>query len=330
MTNEGSVTSGGGDQTLGSAHGDRAGLAATTAEDLTTKTAAATTTMPPRPGRVKAAVTWARGVRDNIEEFVRHSVFLAFPKDSLFANPVVEELFQRHCMQHWTPSFDWSAAAVVQILAWDMAAGLGHRLGLVLRFYAAFAGMVLLHKVLFLALRGRPWAWRRSRALLLCSFLLGRGVVCNLLLPDAFSDAEQELAPNPDLPRLLYAVAQSGVVATGLILSLHLHKLDTVLVCVAHGVACAFWAGFATLHLPSNEAWWHHLAAMHLMVAYVCVWLQHERERLGRHSFEQELLIERGRILHASECLIRQGTQVDFGICMQLLYQARSLEHVNF
>merc|ERR1712008_421573 len=44
------------------------------------------------PRRVKAAVTWARGVRNRIQEYVKLSVFLAFPQDSLFADPAVEEL----------------------------------------------------------------------------------------------------------------------------------------------------------------------------------------------------------------------------------------------
>jgi len=154
--------------------------------------------------------------------------------------------------------------------------------------------------------------------------------VCHPLLPAAFPDVGQGSSPNPDLPWLLYEVAQSGIVATGLILALQLHKLDTLLLCATHGVACACWAGFAALHLPASDTWWHHLAAVHLLVACVCVWQQHERERLGRHSFEQELLMERGRLLHASECLSRQGTQVDFSAGMQLLYQARSVEHLNF
>jgi len=292
---------------------------------------AATETAPSSlPGRVKAAVTWARVVQDRAEEYVKLSMFLAFPNDSLFADPAVEELFQRHCMQYWTPRFDWSLAAMVQMLAWDLAAGLGHRLRLVLRFYATFAAMVLLHKVLFLALRGRPQGWRWSRGLLLCGFLLGRSVVCHPLLPAAFPDTGQDQLPDSDLPWLLYEVAQSGVVATGLILALQLHKLDTLLLCSTHGLACGCWAGLAVFHMPSSETWWHHLAAVHLLVACVCVWQQHERERLSRDSFEQELLMERGRLLHASECLIRQGNQIDFGIGIQKLYQARSVEHLNF
>jgi len=281
-------------------------------------------------GHVKSAVMLARGVRDKVVKYVQLSTFLAFPKDSLFADPAVEELFQRHCMQSWTPQLDLSVAAVVQMLAWDLAAGFGHRLGLVLRFYAAFAARVLFHKALFLALRGRPQGWRRCRGLLLCGFLLGRGVVCHPVLPAAFPDTGQDSSVNPDLPWLLYEIAQSGVVATGLILALQLHTLDTLLLCITHGVACACWAGFAAIHFTSIDAWWHHLAVVHLLVTCICFWQQHERERLSRHAFEQELLMERGRLLHASECLIRQGTQVDFGIGIQLLYQARSVEHLNF
>jgi len=288
------------------------------------------TTLSKSSRRIKAAVTWVRGMRDRVEEYVKLSIFWAFPKNSLFADPAVEELFQRHCMQYWTPRFDWSVAAVVQMLAWDLVAGRGHRLELVLCFYAAFAAMVVLHKVLFLALRGRPQGWRRSRGLLLFGFLLGRSVVCHPLLPAAFPDEEQDPSPNPDLSLLLNELAQSGVVATGLIFALQLHKLDTLLVCATHGVACACWAGFAALHLPSSDTWWHHLAAVHLLVACVCVWQQHDRERLGRHSFELELLMERARLLRASENLSRQGTQVDFGVGIQLLYQARSVEHLNF
>jgi len=291
----------------------------------------ATETAPSKlPERVNAAVSWARGVLGRVEEYVKLSVFLAFPKGSLFADPAVEELFQRHCMQYWTPRFDWSLAAVVQMLAWDLAAGLGHRFAVVLRFYAMFAAMVFSHKMLFIALRGRPRGWRLSRGLLLCSFLLGRGVVCHPILPAAFPEAKQELSPNPDMSWLLYEVARSGVVATSLILALQLHKLDTLLVCGAHGLACACWAGLAALHMPSNDALWHHPAAVHLLVTFGCVWQQHELERLGRHSFEQELLMERGRLLRASESLTRQGTQVDFTIGMQLLYHARSVEHLNF
>jgi len=313
-------------ETTGSTMGNAAG--SPTKADASN--AATETALSRSPGRVKAAVTWVCDMRDRVGEFVKLSMFLAFPKDSLFADPAVEELFQRHCMQYWTPRFDWCVAAVVQMLAWDLVAGRGHRLELVLCFYAAFAAMVVLHKVLFLALRGRPQSWRRSRGLLLCGFLLGRGVVCHPLLPAAFPDARQDLSPNPDLPWLLNEVAQSGVVATGLILALQLHKLDTLLLCATHGMACACWAGLAALHLPSSDTWWHHLAAVHLLVACVCVWQQHDRERLSRHSFEQELLIERGRLLRVSDSLTRQGTQVDFGVGIQLLCQARSVEHLNF
>lgn len=323
-----------GSQSLGSStQAAGTGTAATTAQHTATETAAgtapATETTSPRPGRMEAGMAWALGVRDKIAELIRQSVFLSFPKDSIFADPAVEELFQRQCIQYWTPSLNWTVAAMVQIPAWDFAAGHGHRLSLAVHFYGAFIGMVLLHKAFFVSLRGRPWGWRRNRALLLYGFLLCRSVVCHPL-PEAFSDAEQGPTPNQGLPWLLHVVAQSGIVATGLILVLHLQKLDTLLVFVTHGVSCGFWAGYATLHLLSDDASWHHPAAMHLMLAYVCVWMQHQREQLDRHTFEQKLLMERGRLLRASESLIRQGTRIDFSISMQLLYQARSLEHITF
>mmetsp|Transcript_98524 Transcript_98524/g.299026 ORF Transcript_98524/g.299026 Transcript_98524/m.299026 type:complete len:270 (-) Transcript_98524:155-964(-) len=266
------------------------------------------------------AFVWSRW--ESLEEYLKICTFTAFPAESLFCDPCVEELYQRHHMQQWSPRFDWSAIAVVQMLVWDLAANPRYRMGLVLRFYGAFMAMVLLHKALFLAARGRPRSWRKSRGVLLCSFLLARGVVCHPLLSTTFPDEQREST-------------QSGVVVIGLgmtnlsaVLALQLHTLDTLLLCVAHGLACTCWTGLA-MQIPFGDAW-HTLVAGHALVAIVCVWQQHEQERFNRYSFEQELLMQRGMLLRSADCLVRQGAQADFNWNLHQLVKARQVEHVNF
>jgi len=280
----------------------------------------------PRTGLGGTLAGWVRDRFEGVEEYLKLSTFLAFPGDSLFCDPCIEELYQRHRMQQWSPRLDWSVMALLQMLLWDVAANPSYRLGLVLRFYGAFLAMVLLHKLMFVVARERPQPWRKSRGVLLCSFLLGRGVVCHPLLTGALrTDASMEPARE---------AAQSGVVVIGLgmtnlsaVLALQLGTLDTLLLCVVHGLACACWAGL-TFQITSGDAWYTFVAG-HLLLACVCVWQQHEQERFDRYSFEQELLMERGTLLHSSDCLVRQGTQVDFNMAMQVLYKARSSEHLN-
>mmetsp|Transcript_100392 Transcript_100392/g.313743 ORF Transcript_100392/g.313743 Transcript_100392/m.313743 type:complete len:708 (-) Transcript_100392:87-2210(-) len=270
---------------------------------------------------------WFRDRFEGAREYVKMSTFLSFPNDSLFCDPCIEELYQRHRMQQWSPKMDWSLMAFLQMLLWDVAANPSYRLGLVLCFYGAFMTMVLLHKITFVVARERPLPWRKSRGVLLCSFLLGRGVVCHpvitgSLLTEPFTESARE-------------AAVSGVVVIGLgmtnlsaVLALQLHTLDTLILCVTHGLACACWAGLA-LQITSGDAW-HTLVAGHVLVACVCVWQQYEQERFDRFSFEQELLTERGTLLHSADSLVRQGTQADFNFAMQVLYKARAVERLHF
>merc|ERR1719215_848133 len=117
---------------------------------------------------------------------------------------------------------------------------------------------------------------------------------------------------------------------TGLsaILALRVHTLDTLLLCLAHGLACLSWGALA-LQQPLGTSW-RTLLAGHALVACVCVWQQHEQERLERGAFEQELLMERGRLLRVCDHIVRQGTQADFTRSMQVLFRTRCVEHLNF
>jgi len=263
----------------------------------------------------------------SVEEYIQITTFLAFTNESLFRDPCIEELYQRHHMQQWAPRLDWSAVAFLQMLLWDLVANPPHRMYLVLRFHGAFIALVLVHKAVFLALRGRPFKWRKSRGALLCSFLLGRGLVCHPLLASAFPIGTSEDAKDSHGVRVATSLIGLGMTNLSAVLALQLHTLDTLLLCAAHGVACLCWAMLA-LHIPSGDAW-HTLIAGHSLVACVCVWQQHEQERFDRCSFEQELLMERGLLLRSSDNLARQTSQTDFGMGVQFLSRARQVEHIH-
>eukprot|EP00927_Polykrikos_kofoidii_P079633 TRINITY_DN76427_c0_g1_i1.p1 TRINITY_DN76427_c0_g1~~TRINITY_DN76427_c0_g1_i1.p1 ORF type:complete len:417 (-),score=45.33 TRINITY_DN76427_c0_g1_i1:46-1215(-) len=256
-------------------------------------------------------------------------VYLGFPKDSLFLDPCVEELYQLHQMQHWSPRIDWSAVALVQMFLWDVAANPPYRLSLVLHFYGCFAASVVLHRLLFLANRGRPRRWRTTRGILLCGFLLGRGVVCHPVLSEPpthgdFGGAEESLQTVQAASSLIGL----GMTNLSTVMGLQLHTFDTLLLCVAHNLACTCWAVLA-LHMPLSGSW-HMVLAGQTLVACVCIWQQHEQERFDRNSFEQEMLMERGILLRSSDRIARQGTQAEFSSCMRVLYRIRCAEQLNF
>lgn len=273
----------------------------------------------------RCALNWVQ----NVKIFV----YLGFPQESLFLDPCVEELYQRHHMQHWSPRVDWSAVALLQMLLWDVAANPPYRLSLVLHFYGCFAASVALHRLLFLATRDRPWRWRATRGVLLCGFLLGRGVVCHPLLSEpptlgASTSAAAEAEESIRGVRAASSLIGLGMTNLSAVLGLQLHTFDTLLLCVAHNLACTCWAILA-LHMPLGGSW-HMLVTGHSLVACVCIWQQHEQERYDRSSFEQEMLMERGILLRSSDCIVRQGAQADFPACMRLLFWARCAEHLNF
>lgn len=281
-------------------------------------------------------------LRDSLVGYVRGLVseaklalFLSFPRDSLFRDPCVEELYQRHHMQHWLPRFDWSAVA---LFAWDVAANPPTRFFLVLRLYVSFLVVVLVHKVLFLVSRGRPVPWRRARGLLVCGFLLARGVVCHPI-PSLSYGVETGDAEVLDFQSMdtaegsIHSVqVASSLVGLGMtnltvMLTLQLHTLDTLLLCLTNMLVCAIWCAVA---LSFSGASSQTLMGSTLFVAAVCVWHQQEQERYERNAFEQELLAARGMLLRSSTCLVRQGTKTDFNLSMSLLYRARAAELLSF
>eukprot|EP00747_Dinoflagellata_sp_TGD_P220121 gnl/TRDRNA2_/TRDRNA2_92133_c0_seq1.p1 gnl/TRDRNA2_/TRDRNA2_92133_c0~~gnl/TRDRNA2_/TRDRNA2_92133_c0_seq1.p1 ORF type:complete len:430 (-),score=70.88 gnl/TRDRNA2_/TRDRNA2_92133_c0_seq1:180-1469(-) len=280
--------------------------------------------------------TCLAGVREYLQTQVTRmihdakvSLFLSFPRDSLFKDPGVEELYQRHHMQHWSPRLDWSGVALVQMLIWDLAANPSYRISLVIRFYVAFVVMVLIHKVVFVAVRGRPRHWSMSRRLLLCGFLLGRGLACHPLLADAVPDEQNQAVQQMQAAHHVRAATSLiglGMTNLSAVLALQLHTLDTLVLCLTHGVACVWWAWLA-LRVPSGDAW-PTLLAGHSLVACVCVWQQHEQERFERANFEQELLVARGMLLRSSDGLVRKSTEAEFNFNMHLLHRARCAEHL--
>lgn len=256
-------------------------------------------------------------------EVVKLSLFLAFPNTSLFRERSVEELYQRHHMHQWCPRFEWSSVALLQMLIWDLFSNPRYRLSLVAHFYFAFVTLVTVHVLLFAALRGPPRWWRISRGVLLCGLLVGRGMVCHPLFLQKLPELEEHKAA----VTVHAATSLIGIGMTNLsgVLALQLHTLDMLLLCTAHGFA---WLWF-TLAIPSGEGW-QTLIAGHTLVAFVCVWQMHETERFDRNHFEESLLMERGMLLRSSDCLVRQGTEADFGASMRVLHRARVVEHIYF
>jgi hypothetical protein len=265
-------------------------------------------------------------VRQNLDGLLldaKLSVFLQFPGTSLFRNPSFEELYQRHHMQQWSPRLEWASVALVQMLIWDLFSNPQYRLTSVVHFYIAFTALVTLHAALFTALRGAPYWWRISRGVLLCGLLVGRGVVCHPLLLSELPETEaQRTAITVHAATSLIGIGMTNLSG---VLALQLHTLDTLLLCIANGIAW-FWV---TLTMPSGEGW-QTLVAGHSLVAFVCIWQQHEQERFERSRFEEELLMERGMLLRSSDCLVRQGTEADFSASMRLLRRARVVEHIHF
>jgi len=260
--------------------------------------------------------------------FFETSMYLAFPTDRLFHDPEIEELYQRHHMQQWLPRFDWSCIALLQMLLWDVVANPPYRVMMVLHYYVAFSLVVFLHKATLLAFRGEPWMWRWTRCALLCGFLLGRGAVCHPSIGEQHADARGASAQRSDEAQSTSGIIGLGMTGLSSILALRVHTLDTLLLCAAHGAACMIWGLLsASVTLGSNT--WHTLLASHAMIALVCVWQQHEQERYERIAFEQELLMERGKLLRACDHIERRGSHSDFVLGMQLLYRARLVEQVT-
>jgi len=253
-------------------------------------------------------------------------VFLSFPAGSAFRDEGVEELYQHHYMQQWCPRLDWSGLALVPMFVWDVAANPQYRFTLVFRFYLFFVALVVLHKMFFLASRGKPTSWRLSRGALLCSFLLGRGLVCHPPFADTFP--EDQILKSTGHVRGATSLIGLSMTNYCAVLALQLHTLDTLMLCLTHGLACTSWAWLA-LRVPSGDVWQTLLAGHFLMasqIACACIWHQHEQERFERGNFEQELLMERGMLVRSSDCVVRQGTEDDFSIGMRVLYRARCAE----
>jgi len=278
-----------------------------------------------RKSRAGAIWSYLKKQYHNLKRELKIWIFLAFPGDSLFHDPCVEQLYQWQHMQQWSPRVDWSLVAFLQMLVWDLAANPPYLSTLLLHFNSAFLTMILVHKALFLACRGHPKIWRLSRGALLCGFLLGRGAVCHPFLATALPNdpAEQSVQSM----RAASSFIGLGMTNLSAILALQLHTVDTLLLCFAHGLACVCWACLA-MRLSSGDAW-HMLFVGHSLVAFVCVWQQHEQERLERASFEQDLLMKRGLLLRSADCMVRQGTKDDFNVSMHLLYRGRCVEKLN-
>jgi len=162
----------------------------------------------------------------------------------------------------------------------------------------------------------------------LCAFFVGRGLVCHPLLALAAAADEAE-------NKALAIHAATSLIGLGMtnlsgVLALQLNTLDTLMLCAAHLVASACWILLTFRTSPSGGEGWHTLLAGHSLVACVCVWQQHEQERLDRSSFEEELLMERGLLLRSADCLARQSTEANFAVCLGLLHRARRVEHLRF
>ncbi|CAE8649096.1 unnamed protein product, partial [Polarella glacialis] len=174
-------------------------------------------------------------------------------------------------------------AAVLQMLIWDLAANPSHRLRLILYFYVTFVVLVGMHKCTSFALRGQPIHVRIGRGVLLCSFFLGRGLVCQPMLVTAPPD--DHVTRSVQSLKMASSLTGLGMTNLSAVLALQLHTFDTLLLCTAHFIACGVWAAVA-LQVPSGDTL-HTLIVAHSLVACVCVWQQHEQERFDRVSFEQ-------------------------------------------
>lgn len=266
-----------------------------------------------------------RGRLADVFEHLLLFLQLSFPKGSLFCDPDVEELYQWHHMQHWLPRFDWSAIALVQMFSWDLAANPSYRIPIVVQYYGTFMLLIMIHKSFVLAFRGRPTIWRVSRCALICALLLGRGVVCHPSLLGTRAGQGDRLGGDP------YGHSASALVGLGMtglsaVLALRLHTLDTLMLCLGHGVACICWTLLSADPLGSSA---HTLLAGHLSIASVSVWQQHEQERYDRLTFEIQVLTERGRLLRQCDDLARRGSHEDLTLNVQLVFRARLLEHIN-
>lgn len=260
-----------------------------------------------------------------VKEDLKVSVFLSFPERSLFRDTIVEELFQWHYMQQWWPRVDWSAVALSPMFIWDILANPPYRFSLVLLFYGSFAGVLLMHNVLFFATRTRPWRRRVWHNVFLCLFFLGRCIICQPLFSLIFF--EGETIQNTQVQA---ATSLMGLSLTNLpmVFTLQLQTLDMIIFCFVHGVVSIVWILFA-LQIPLANAL-HTLYVGNFFVSCVCIWQQHEREKYERRSFEHELMMERGLLLRSADRLVRQATKVEFDINMHYLYKARRAEHLNF
>jgi len=261
----------------------------------------------------------------NLMREVKTAIFLAFPCDSLFQDPGVEELYQRYHTQQWCLRVDWSIVAFLQILAWDLTANPPYRFTLVIYFNCAFLAMVLIHKVLFLAFGGCLQIWKVSRSALLCCFLLGRGAVCHPVFGAALPD--DPVASSAQSVQAASSLIGLGMTNLSAVLALQLHTLDTLLLCITQGLACVCWT-YVAIDILSDDAW-NMLIVGHSLVAVVCVWQQHHQEKLDRSSFEQKLVMQRSLLLQSADRMVRQCTKADFNKSTVLLYRVRCVEELN-
>lgn len=229
-------------------------------------------------------------------------------------------------MQFWFPKLEWSTVAFLQMLIWDIAANPSDRLRLILHFYVASCVMVLVHKTWALLALMRPMNLRIGRGVLLCGFLICRGLACQPLLTAVSSD--DPAAGSVQSLKMASSLIGLGMTNLSAVLAMQLDTLDTFLLCFAHFFACAVWAALA-LQMPAGETL-QTLILGHVLVACVCVWQQHEQERFDRISFEQELLVSRGVLLRSADNVVRQRMQADYSFCYRALHQARTVQHINF
>lgn len=273
------------------------------------------------PTSWRAVVTHLQHHARKTLDDVKMCVFLQFPKDSPFRNHDIERLYQQHCFQQWTPCFDWSSVAPLQMLLWDLAVNPSYRAPMVFHFYIAFVVLAVVHQAFFLACHGNLRHWRLSRGAVLCTLLIGRGVAClPPLLPGVGKSTEH----------LQAATSLAGLGMTNLlaVLALHMHTLDALILCTLQGIAGTVWSCFV-LTLPFMDLC-HTLLVSHTLVVCICIRVKYEQECAERLTFDQELLMNRGALLRTSDGLSRQCPTSDFNLGLRLLRQARCCDSLNF
>lgn len=260
----------------------------------------------------------------NLRQDMRELLFLAFPRGSIFQDPQVETLFQRHQAQPWCLCFDSSTAALGLMMVWDAAVNPSYRVPLVVLFYCACACALLPRKVFLLAVPPSPASRRRWHNALLCLFFLGRCTVCQPLFSTILAYGSKPFST-------VQVEAFSSIVALGMtnlsMVFMRLQTLDTLLFCLANGAIFVFWIAYV-LQMPLADSL-HTAYVGSIVVATVSVRQQHDLEDLERRVFEQELLNLRGVLSRSGDRILRQSTASDFAIGLRALRRSRQHEHLN-